>query len=67
MIHTSGIKGAYKLPWSKTPQEFTAEVRVDIERDVISFELPSGMTAALDYTQLAQLVKRIEAQHGKKS
>lgn len=61
MINSTGMNAALKQPWQKEPQEFTAEVRVDLDRDVLMVEMPSGSTLALDYTQLRKMVERIEA------
>lgn len=61
MINSTGMKAALKQSWQKEPQEFTAEVRVDLDRDVLMVEMPSGATLGLDYTELCKMVARIEA------
>lgn len=61
MINHTAMKAAFKLPYMRLPTEFTAEVRTDMVNDVITVELPSGAKLALQYSDVKNMVERIEA------
>lgn len=61
MINSRSIRGATRQIWQAEAESCVFEVRIDDESGVMSLELESGTRVALDYTQIAEMVKAIEA------
>lgn len=61
MINSRAVKGAVKQAWMSKAEPVLLELRVDLDNNVVSMELPSGTKVAFDYTQLKEMIDGIEA------